>query len=189
MSYKETNTYKGLKDRPQNNFPKWLIVHHTGGGDNNPFMTTSHHTAKSVENYHLAKGWDGIGYHYFIELDGTTYKGRPEHVNGAHCKEEKMNFNSLGICLAGNFDVEDPSGAQVNSLKELLKELSAKYNISKDKIVPHRYYATYKSCYGNRLSDKWAQNLLSTNEKCICLKDATISELFAEIMNRLKTFN
>lgn len=183
MLYKETQTYKDLKDRPQNNFPEWFIIHHTGGGENNPFMTTSHHTAKSVENYHLAKGWDGIGYHYFIELDGQVYKGRPEHVNGAHCKEQKMNFKSIGICLAGNFDVEDPSEAQINSLRELLKELKVKYNIPNERIVPHRHFAP-KSCYGNRLSDDWARNLL--NEECICLKNATPKQILDELLKRIK---
>lgn len=40
-----------------------------------------------------------IGYHYYIEIDGTIHKGRDESVVGAHCKNH--NAHSIGICYEG----------------------------------------------------------------------------------------
>ena len=45
----------------------------TGGTDANPLLDTSNHTAEMVDAWHKAKGWDGIGYNWFIEKDGKTY--------------------------------------------------------------------------------------------------------------------
>ena len=59
------------------NTPQYIFVHHTGGTDKDPFADTSHHTFEGVKNYHLSLGWQDIGYHYFIEKDGTVHTGRP----------------------------------------------------------------------------------------------------------------
>ena len=182
----ETKTFKNLNKFTPNNFPEWLIIHHSGGGENNPFLKTSHHTANSVENYHLSRGWDGIGYHYFIELNGDVWKGRPEHRNGAHCKEQSMNNKSLGICIAGNFDVETPSQAQMDSLKGLVKGLVQKHNIKKDRIVGHRKFATYKSCPGNKFSDSLIASLSEIADVKIDLSKVTTKELLEELISRLK---
>ena len=54
------------------NIPEYIIVHHTGGTDDNPLADTSHHTFEIVDAYHKSLGWDGIGYNWFIEKDGKT---------------------------------------------------------------------------------------------------------------------
>ncbi len=160
----ETDTYKKLKDKPQNNFPAWLIIHHGGGSDAQPLADTSHHTAKMMEEWHLAKGWDGLGYQYVIHKNGDAWKGRPEHRNGAHTVTH--NTKSIGICLAGNFDATLPTKAQIDSLTQLLKDMMKKYNIPKERIVPHRTFAN-KTCYGRKLTDDWARNLVSPAEKSV----------------------
>jgi len=140
------------------NIPKYIILHHTGGTDANPLADTSSHTAVSVDNWHKAKGWDGIGYNWFIEKDGKVVKGRDETKSGAHTIG--YNDKSIGICLAGNFDATLPTEAQTNSTRVLLKEKMAQYNITKEDIVPHRKFAT-KTCYGKKLADDWGRNLLA----------------------------
>jgi len=142
---------------PTNNFPKWLIVHHGGGSDANPKSDTSHHTAKDMEKWHLSKGWDGLSYQYVIHKDGEVWQGRPEHRNGAHTYGK--NTQSIGICLAGNFDVTLPSEDQKHALSQLLKDLTAKYSIPLSNVVPHRKFAN-KSCYGKKLTDSWARDLV-----------------------------
>jgi hypothetical protein len=72
-----------------------------------------------------------------------------------------MNFKSIGVCLTGNFDIELPTRAQTNTLTKFLKDKSKQYKIKS--IRPHRYYATYKSCYGNKLGNDWASNLTKGN--------------------------
>lgn len=139
------------------NIPKYIILHHTGGTDANPLADTSNHTAEQVDAWHRAKGWDGIGYNWYIEKSGLLKRGRDESKQGAHT----VGYNevSIGICLAGNFDATLPTIEQVNTLSNLLKEKMVQYNISRDNIVPHRKFAV-KTCYGRKLSDSWARDLL-----------------------------
>lgn len=141
------------------NIPEYIIVHHTGGTDANPLADTSHHTAKDVDAWHRAKGWNGIGYNWFIEKDGKTVKGRDEKSEGAHTIG--YNNKSIGICLAGNFDATMPATAQIESLRILLKQKMVEFKIPKEKIVPHRTFAN-KTCYGNKLSESWARDLVAT---------------------------
>ncbi len=187
---KETNTYTKLKGKRRDNIPVKLIVHHSGGTDANPLADTSSHTAKGMELWHLGKGWEGLGYQYVIHKDGEVWKGRPEHYHGSHTRGH--NTKSIGICLSGNFDATLPTKAQVKALKGLLTSLSEKYKISKENIVPHRTHAN-KTCYGNKLSDDWARNLLKTGndevsrlKKIIKQKDEVIAFLFAFIKKYFK---
>jgi N-acetyl-anhydromuramyl-L-alanine amidase AmpD len=154
----ETDTYKKYKNKPQDNFPEFIIVHHSGGTDANSLADTSNQTAKIIEDWHLSKGWEGIGYHYIIVKDGSTWRGRPEQFHGAHT----VNYNqkSIGICVVGNFDATLPTKEQETSLAGLLRDIMARYNIPAYKIVPHRKFAQ-KTCYGNKLSDTWAGDLAS----------------------------
>ena len=62
-----------------------------------------------------------------------------------------MNYSSIGICLTGNFDVELPTDAQIKSLQELINKKQGEYRIPNSKVVPHRVYATYKTCWGSLL--------------------------------------
>ena len=62
-------------------------------------------TAEDVHRWHLAHGWSGIGYHYFVSKDGEVTRGRPLWAVGAHA--EGSNRVSVGICFEGNFQVEE----------------------------------------------------------------------------------
>jgi len=184
MQIFETNTYKKLVGKPKTNSPEFLIIHHSGGSDSDPLADTSHHTAAMMEEWHLAKGWEGLGYAYVIHKNGDVWAGRPEHYHGAHTQGK--NSNSIGICMSGNFDVTLPTKEQENSLRELLMSLMVKYKIPKEKIVPHRAFAK-KSCYGKLLGDTWAHSLLTSDPIPSCdLSQFTLTELLIEVTARLK---
>ena len=59
-------------------------------------------TVQDITKWHLARGFQTIGYHYVIYLDGSVHPGRPESVAGAHAKGH--NSNSIGICYVGGMD-------------------------------------------------------------------------------------
>ena len=40
-----------------------------------------------VDRWHRERGWDGIGYHYLIHLDGSIEQGRQGGRVAAPCKE------------------------------------------------------------------------------------------------------
>lgn len=148
------------------NHPFYLIVHHTGGTDANPLFDTSKRTFAEINEYHRQR-WDGTtqsslgfycGYHYYIENDGIVIQARADEDEGAHTIG--LNSQSLGICLAGNFDFSLPTPAQVEALRKLLIEKMEQYTISPYNIVPQRTFAI-KTCYGMRLADDWARKLVS----------------------------
>ncbi|PCI20303.1 hypothetical protein COB64_02140 [Candidatus Wolfebacteria bacterium] len=143
------------------NIPEYLIIHHTGAPKSNLLLDTSTHTFEIIDAYHRSLGWESCGYHYVIEKDGKVAKNpyRDDDYHGAHCSQEKMNTRSLGICLTGNFDATMPTKAQIRSLKELIREKRRQYNIPLTNIVPHRVFATYKSCFGTKLSAEWLRNI------------------------------
>ena len=39
------------------------------------------------------------------------------------------NYNSIGICLVGNFDIENPTDAQMKTAVELVKEIKQNMRI------------------------------------------------------------
>ena len=88
-------------------------------------------TAEDIDRWHKQKGWQGIGYHYVIYLDGSVHKGRNEEVIGAHCLGH--NAYSIGVCYIGGLDKwtkahkDTRTGAQKQALIELLKSLKEKY--------------------------------------------------------------
>ena len=91
--------------------------------------------AKTIHQWHLANGWDGIGYHKVILEDGTVENGRPEYWKGSHAR----GYNdALGICLIGD---DSFTPAQFISLEKILKNRAFK----KDEVVGH-YKVSSKSC-------------------------------------------
>lgn len=141
----------------------YLVLHHTGGTDADPFADSSHHTASVIEQWHLQKGWEGIGYHYVIEKDGTIWAGRPEHRSSAAV----LNWNSktLNIVMAGNFDRKEgtpnrlPTKEQEESFKWLYQQISKRYTqLIPDKVIPHRKLQV-KTCYGKNLADDYGKKL------------------------------
>jgi len=60
-----------------------------------------------IDLWHRKQGWDSIGYHYYIKLDGTLQIGRSLNKMGAHCIGQ--NANSIGICFEGG---KNPDGSK-----------------------------------------------------------------------------
>ena len=101
----------------------------------------------TIRDWHLAKGWNDIGYHFYIELDGAIKKGRDIDRSGAHTKGH--NRNSIGICYCGGVesDGKTPKDTrtqeQKDSLLNVLKTLRAMFPLST--IYSHNEYAN-KAC-------------------------------------------
>ena len=97
-----------------------IILHHAAA---------SKCSAQQIHSWHLANGWVGIGYHFFVRKDGSVYRGRPEDTVGAHAGNN--NYDSIGICFEGNFMTETMPIIQKWAGQELVQYLKDKYGISK----------------------------------------------------------
>ena len=89
-----------------------------------------------IREWHLARGFSDVGYHYVIYRDGTVHRGRPENRVGAHTTGH--NPHSIGICYIGgcaatkNAKGEYPpkdtrTPAQRAALVNLVAEMRRKY--------------------------------------------------------------
>ena len=102
-----------------------IIVHCTATPEGKDFK------AADIDKWHKQKGWDGIGYHHVVDLDGTVEPGRPESKVGAHCYGH--NQNSIGVVYIGGVpsDGKTPKDTrtpqQKAALVKLLTELKHKY--------------------------------------------------------------
>ena len=114
-----------------------IIVHHTA--DNG--------TPESVAHYHVAeKGWPGIGYHFMIDKSGQIYQTNDIDTVSYHVAN--MNTISLGVTCIGNFEIDEPTPAQVESLKWIIG--AAKAVIGDVAVFGHRDKGT-TLCPGKNL--------------------------------------
>lgn len=86
-----------------------IVIHHTG----NP--TDDDLSAEEIHESHKAQGWSGIGYHFVIRKDGTIERGRP--------------MDTIGIHVCGNFDIAEPTDAQIESCSVLVQWLALIYGL------------------------------------------------------------
>lgn len=121
-----------------------IVLHHTG----NP--TDDDLSAAEIDASHKGQGWTCIGYHYVIRKDGTVEIGRPHWTVGAHAYGE--NSHTIGIHVCGNFEIGEPTDAQIESLAMLLANLCTDYGlpIDRDHIVGHRELMS-TACPGENL--------------------------------------
>lgn len=89
-----------------------------------------HITVEMLDQMHKARGWKGIGYHYYITRDGQLHQGRPEEEIGAHARH--YNQYSIGICYEGGLDAKGHAAdtrtpAQRHALIALLRSLKVDY--------------------------------------------------------------
>lgn len=101
-----------------------IVIHCTATPEGQPC------TVEQIAQWHKARGFLGIGYHYVIYLDGSIHKGRSTMMFGAHCKGH--NFRSIGICYvggvtAGGKSKDTRTPAQKEALRELVAKLKKRY--------------------------------------------------------------
>ncbi|MBR90599.1 MAG: hypothetical protein CMO66_04920 [Verrucomicrobiales bacterium] len=136
-------TYKNLPlaaiTRPKVDIRKWrhLIIHHSA---------TPNGSARIFDGFHRQKGMEnGLAYHFVIgngtnSPDGAVEVGNrwTSQLNGGHVSSETFNANSIGICLVGNFERQNPTRRQVASLVELADYLKNRMLHQRPKFMLHR---------------------------------------------------
>ncbi len=83
-----------------------------------------HDNVATMRQWHLARGWDDVGYHYFIRKDGTVEAGRPTGLTPA--AQRGHNAGTIAICLHGLAE-ERFTQQQFGSVIDLCTEISQAY--------------------------------------------------------------
>ena len=133
-------THEGLRKRTDK-----IIVHHVG-------ETNRDVSAAEIHKWHLQRGFTGIGYHYVIRKDGSIERGRPRDWVGSHCNAGDDNYDSVGICVVGEFTKFQPELKQVDALTNLIADLCEIYSLrpGPDTIFGHRD-RKHTTCPGTNL--------------------------------------
>lgn len=91
-----------------------IVIHHT-------VSCPDETTATDVHEWHLARGWAGIGYHFLVRSNGTVKRGRPQEMQGAHVRGR--NEDTLGIAFAGNLQQDMPTDDHYQGAANLIAYL------------------------------------------------------------------
>jgi len=103
-------------------------------------------SAATIDTWHRKRGFDQIGYHYVIGLDGAIQAGRPVNIMGAHVGGGG-NRASIGIAYIGGVDAnlkakDTRTEAQKVALIKIIKILKNIY--PEASIHGHRDYSKDK---------------------------------------------
>lgn len=93
-----------------------IVLHHSCSKDQ---------TVEQIHREHISRGWNGIGYHYYIRRDGSIYSGRPQFAVGSHC--QGYNKDTIGICFEGDFRKDEITEEQIVAGKELIAYLNKSF--------------------------------------------------------------
>jgi N-acetyl-anhydromuramyl-L-alanine amidase AmpD len=85
-----------------------------------------------------------MGYHFLIGNGNKSPDGRIEagprwrkQQTGAHAGVNKYNRYGIGICLVGSLHKKRPSAKQLAALRDLVRYLCHRYNISVSNVKGH----------------------------------------------------
>ncbi|HXA08544.1 MAG TPA: peptidoglycan recognition family protein [Chthoniobacterales bacterium] len=105
---------------------RFIIVHNSGTRQGN---------ARIFDYYHrnVRRMTNGLAYHFVIGNGTSSGNGEIEigdrwrrQINGGHVHSDYLNNISLGICLVGDFNRDQPTRAQLDSCEELIRYLRAR---------------------------------------------------------------
>lgn len=86
------------------------------------------------------RNWWDVPYHYLIDLDGHVYEGRDWHYMG----ETNTTYDPSGhllISILGNYNLQEPTPAQLNAIADVMAWAVTKFNVPLDSIKGHYQYA------------------------------------------------
>lgn len=103
---------KQLAAKPNERDFNYIVVHSSGTMQGIPL------TAQDIDLSHRVRQWAGIGYNIVVGLDGHVELGRSLKYQGAHCKAQGRNNDSIGVCYIGGTDCEfEPADTRTREQK------------------------------------------------------------------------
>ena len=115
-------------------------------------------SVETIRKWHLQRGFNDIGYHYVIDLQGGVHIGRPITRQGAHCSGQ--NRGSIGICYVGGMSKDMKKAKDTRTIKQkdslilLMIQLMYKYN--KDMTIHGHNEFANKACPSFNVQEEYA---------------------------------
>lgn len=161
------STWNADNPRPfKQHVPERITIHHEGTkfdkSDNAPLHI------KNVQTWGMGKdrNWIDIPYHFLIDPNGNIYEGRNVFTVGETATEYDPSGHLLITCL-GNFEEQDVTEEQLNSLIKLIAYCSKRFAISPETIASHKDYSNQTVCPGKNLYKYLENNYIKDEVKKI----------------------
>ncbi len=153
---------------------------------NAPVRITIHHTAtrarpnkdlaakmKSLQSFsqraeklsdgRMKPAWPDVPYHFYVGADGRVAEGRePQFVGDTNTEYDPRGH--VGIAVEGNFEVEEPSAAQIAALTDLIVTLARRYKLTSQAVGAHDDFAKTQ-CPGAKLKAKLPEIRKAVDER------------------------
>ena len=109
---------------------QYIVVHHSD---------VDRGTVKGMDAYHrqVRHMENGLAYHFVIGNgsgmgDGEIAVSRrwTQQLDGGHLASEAQNKVAIGICLVGDFDKQQPTAREMESLRALVEALMARCQLT-----------------------------------------------------------
>lgn len=120
-----------------------IILHCSATPDYDVEYVPYDYDVRDVDAWHRARGWSGIGYHFFIRRLGAVEPGRDLARVGAHT--EGHNTGSIGVCYAGT---AKPTPGQLDSIVGLGQQFKRDYGLTSAAWFGHNDFTKHKTCPG-----------------------------------------
>lgn len=135
-----------LRQAPTSRTINEVVLHHTWSPTAAQYRGQS--TWDAIRRYHVETNkWSDIGYHFGIGPDLSLWRLRPVEKVGAHVLGR--NAHTIGLCVLGNYDAEDPAPV-LPFAATVAADILRHYHLGPAAIRFHREFQN-KSCPGTRI--------------------------------------
>lgn len=128
--------------------PRRITIHHTAVRQN-PGRTLAD-KLKALQQFSQNPGvlgngkpkpaWPDVPYHYYIAADGAVAEGREIQFVGDTNTEYDPTGHAL-VVLEGNFEEEQPTPAQLASLRRMIAWLAGRFDVPAARVGGHQDFA------------------------------------------------
>jgi hypothetical protein len=155
-AWKARKPISGMKEHK----PRYLTIHHTASPQNakaslaQKMSNLQHFSQKDalLATGRFKPAWADVPYHFYIDVNGEIAEGRETKYVG----DTNTPYDPTGhiqIVLEGNFEQEEPSTRQLQSLEQLTVWLSLVWRIDPSLVKGHKDYIG-TACPGKNLETK-----------------------------------
>jgi N-acetyl-anhydromuramyl-L-alanine amidase AmpD len=141
--------------------PQRITLHHTAArqklntatADKLRSLQRFSQASEKLADGRMKKAWADVPYHFYVTANGDIAEGRDPKFVG----DTNTNYDPTGhvaIAIEGNFEVEQPTTAQISALTGLIQLLMARYSIGANKVGLHGDYAS-TACPGKAFRTLW----------------------------------
>jgi len=146
------------------NKPRFIVIHCSDVSSKTVFdqynsINQTHRNRGFTKS--ILGGW--VGYHVLITGE-KLYKCKETWEEGCHTNQYyndlSVNFQSLGICIGFDGDIEYPTTTQYNLLQQQVLTWMKEFSIPKENVKMHRFYEQRKTCPGVLITQEWINRLI-----------------------------